>query len=200
MGKKIAPEDRPLTEKQKAWLEWYCQNGWNATEAAKQAGYKGNRAQLSVIGSENLVKPNIRKKLSDRFAKLGMSADETIARLVKMARSFDVMAYTELRETYRFNKRGKKILHGYVLWVDIDKLRKDGVGHLVKKIKQTKSGIEIEWHDTMRALELIGKHHALFTDRVELEATFTIQEALEKSSDEELDEFIEECREATEDS
>ncbi|WP_027480542.1 terminase small subunit [Deinococcus pimensis] len=40
---------------------------------------------------------------------------------------------------------------------------------LIKKIKKSKDGtVEFELHDTVRALELVGKHHKLFTDKVDL--------------------------------
>ena len=38
----------------------------NATEAARIAGYKGNDATLSAVGSENLRKPLIRSELDAR--------------------------------------------------------------------------------------------------------------------------------------
>lgn len=169
MGKKIAPEDIKLRGKQKAFIEFYMQNGWNATEAAKQAGYKGNRAVLSVVGSENLVKPNIQKVISKRFTQMGMSADETIARLVRMARSFDVTRYATTVKTYSIGKDGEAYLSGFAVDIDMKKLQRDGFGPLVKRIYATRTGsIQVEMHDQKHALELIGKHHALFTERIEL--------------------------------
>ena len=42
-----------MTEKQKAWIDYYKQ-GHTATEAARLAGYRGKNHD--VIGSQNLVK------------------------------------------------------------------------------------------------------------------------------------------------
>lgn len=53
--------------------------------------------------------------------------------------------------------------------IDLVKAEKAGKLHLLKKVKQTDRGLEVELHDAMDALELIGKHHKLFTDRVSLE-------------------------------
>ena len=49
-----------LTEKQRRFVEAYIGKAQgNATEAARQAGYKGNEVTLSSVGAENLRKPQI---------------------------------------------------------------------------------------------------------------------------------------------
>ena len=50
-----------LTYKQKLFIEFYMSNGMNATQAAISAGYSKKTAD--VIGSENLVKPNIKAEV-----------------------------------------------------------------------------------------------------------------------------------------
>lgn len=52
-------------------------------------------------------------------------------------------------------------------YVDLDAMRRDDMMHLVKGIKHTKEGLQVEFYDAQSALQLIGKHHALFTDRTE---------------------------------
>lgn len=169
MGKKIAPEDRPLTKKQTAFYLNYLQNGWNATEAAKQAGYKGGRSQLAVIGHQNLIKLNIKKKIDEHFAIMSMSADEAIARVTKMARGFDITQYASTVETYAKDKKGNVYLSGYAVDIDMDRLQKDGHSHLVKRVYATKTGsIQIERYDEKAALELIGKNLKLWTDKMEV--------------------------------
>lgn len=74
------PVDK-LTTKQRVFIQEYliC---WNATEAARRAGY----AQPNVQGSQNLVKPSIRGEIQRRLAEKAMSADEVLARLADHAR------------------------------------------------------------------------------------------------------------------
>jgi phage terminase small subunit len=49
-----------LTGKQQAFIAFYCgESRFNATEAARLAGYKGNSATLGQVGFENLNKPEI---------------------------------------------------------------------------------------------------------------------------------------------
>jgi len=46
--------------------------------------------------------------------------------------------------------------------------RRSGKLFAVKKVKYGKDGIEFEWQTAAEALALIGKHHKLFTERVEM--------------------------------
>jgi len=56
-------KNRPLTPKQQKFADFF---DGNATQAARDAGYKGNDKTLSVVGSENLAKPNILQAILDR--------------------------------------------------------------------------------------------------------------------------------------
>ena len=58
-----------LTQRQLLFVEAYLATG-NATEAAKTAGYSGNRATLGSIGGENLQKPAIAAEISRRQAEI----------------------------------------------------------------------------------------------------------------------------------
>lgn len=58
--------DRKLTFKQQKFVDLYK---GNATEAAKLAGYKGNRRTLGQVGDENLKKPRIWNAIQKRIDK-----------------------------------------------------------------------------------------------------------------------------------
>lgn len=78
---------KKLTIKQKKFADEYIISG-NATEAAKKAGYSKKTA--SVIGAENLIKPNISKYIKERLDELKkartMSIEEAIERTSSIAR------------------------------------------------------------------------------------------------------------------
>lgn len=82
---KVAPADRPLTEKQEAWCTWMVSAlvNFNGTDAARRAGYKGSPAQLAVIASENRRKPNVAKRLEALKAKALSSANITIEKVLR---------------------------------------------------------------------------------------------------------------------
>ena len=62
------PKVNGLTRKQELFVLAFCSNGFNATDAAAQAKYKGNRQTLQVVGAENLAKPMIADAIEKRLA------------------------------------------------------------------------------------------------------------------------------------
>lgn len=146
----------PLTNKQQAFVEHYLRI-WNATEAARQAGYSAKTANQQ--GPRLLVNVGIQAAISARLAELKMGADEVLTRLSSHARG-----------TMDDFVRGD--------YIDLERARERGVMHLVKKFKVTTTTdgkdfethrTEIELYDAQAALVQLGRHHKLFTDRVEVE-------------------------------
>ncbi len=165
-GKQRSKNKDGLTPMMLAWCYHYAELG-NGTEAAARAGYKGNRRTLAAIGSDNLQKPHIQEKLDEIYSTWGMGARETLARIAKIARSFDPTEYITERELWDMDKDGEKYFIGLVQSVDLVALQKDGFSILIKKIKQnSRGGMEVEFHDPVKALEMMAKNHALLTERV----------------------------------
>lgn len=138
-----------LTDKQKLWAEHYVQVG-NATLSAKLAGYKGGENALAVVGHRNLRNAKIQLYLSARYREVAMGADEVLSRLADMARA-NVSDFID--------DTGK---------IDFAKVK--AKGYVIKKVFHRK-GVQsqIELQSPLRALELLGKAHALFTDKVQLD-------------------------------
>ena len=75
-----------VTQKQKAWAINYIKNGFNATQAAKDAGYKAkDDTVFAVIGSENIRNPNIRAYMKDA---LGWEEAKDIADATEIMRFY----------------------------------------------------------------------------------------------------------------
>jgi hypothetical protein len=79
-----------------------------------------------------------------------MSADEVLLRLAEQARG----------------EHGKYLRPDGA--VDFNAVIADGKGHLIKGIKETKYGLDIEFYDAQTALVHIGKYHGLFTDKLDV--------------------------------
>lgn len=126
---------------------------FNGSAAAVRSGYRG---KPNVIAARLLANASIKAEIERQIAERAMGADEVLQRLAEMARG-------DLGDAIASFPAGR----GSISMVDWDKLVKAGKTHLVKKFKVTKDGVEIELHDPQRALELLGKHHHLFTERVE---------------------------------
>lgn len=134
-----------LTNKQRVFCERYLTH-WNATQAALEAGY--SKTSVRAIASENLTKPNIRSYCEKRMSEMALAADEVLFRLGQHARAGINLFLDE---------------HGNI---DMQQVRV--YGHLVKSLRWTKYGPRIELHDPQSALVHLGRHHKLFTDKVEL--------------------------------
>ena len=136
-----------LTDKQRIWVDEYLKC-WNATEAARLAGYENPRHS----GYENSTKPYIQAEISKRLSASAMSAGEVLERLGNQGR-FDPA------ELWVLGEEGVRPNWGAI--------RSGKYAGLIKSIKQTRDGWQIECYDGQRAIELIGKHHGLFTDKQE---------------------------------
>jgi phage terminase small subunit len=135
-----------LSKKRQAFINEYLQC-FNATEAAIKAGYSKKTAHS--IGWEILRIPEVADFISKRLGESAMSADEVLLRLAEHARS----------DYSKYIKRD-----GYV---DLGSLILDGKGHLIKGIKETKYGTQVEFYDSQSALVTLAKHHGLLTDRIQ---------------------------------
>lgn len=133
------------TNRQQIFVNEYLKL-WNASEAARRAGYSGRTAASQ--GQRMLRNVEILAEIERRKAELVMSADEVLLRLTEQGRA----SYADY-----FAPDGT---------VKLEQMIADGKGHLIKKIKPTKEGLEIEFYDAQAALALLAKAHGL--DRIEL--------------------------------
>ena len=74
-------KDKKLTLKEEAFVSQLPLCGWNATEAARAAGYQGNDVTLASVGYENLRKPQIATRVRARIEGLAATADEVLSLL-----------------------------------------------------------------------------------------------------------------------
>jgi phage terminase small subunit len=138
------------TDKEKLFVAFYvlCLNG---AEAARRAEYPANSARQAA--HELLTKPYIRAEVDRRLQERIMSANDVLARWSAVADA-DISPYLK-------KSRGK-------LHVDVEALKRDGLGFLIKSVKNTKFGQNIEFRDPDSALEKMGKVHRLLVERQEL--------------------------------
>ena len=148
-----------LTRKQRAWLEEYLRS-WNATEAARRAGYATPRQ----AGAKLVSKAVIQESIQTRLAEMKMSTDEVLTRLAQQARA-EYADYLQPDGT-----------------VDLALMLADGKGHLVKGTKwDNRSGkLTVEFYDAQAALVHLGKHLGIFKETQELDIGHTMAELLER--------------------
>lgn len=154
---------RGLTPKQAAFCAEYLID-LNATQAAIRAGYSARTARQAA--AENLSKPDIQTEVSrlmaERAARVEITADDVLAELLKLA-------MVDIGQA--FNKDGSlKAVHDMpvdirraIAGVDVFE-EFEGRGEDRTQIGWTK---KIRFWDKTKALEMLGRHLKLFTDKLE---------------------------------
>lgn len=157
MSKREKKKEVELTDMQKLFVVHYLAS-LNATDAARKAGYKGNDNTLAVTGYDNLRNPKIAERVQEGLRERAMPPEEVITRLSQQARG-------EHTRFWEFDDYGRQ------LHLNVKALTDAGLGHLIKKFKcheLTGTIIEVEFYDAQAALEKLGKHYKLFTDKTDI--------------------------------
>lgn len=138
---KGADDMKKLTIKQQRFADEYIISG-NATQAAIKAGYSEKTS--TVIGAENLTKPNIKAYIDERMKQL---EEEAIADQAEVLKYLTRVLRDEEREEVLVN-----------------------VGNFEQKIQSMK----VSTKDKIKAAELLGKRYGSWTDKVDLSSDLTL--------------------------
>jgi phage terminase small subunit len=153
-----------LTKKQKRFVEEYLVD-LNATQAAIRAGYSTQTAYS--IGDENLKKPEIKnaieKALAERSRRTGVNADRVILELAKIAfvNPTDVINMDEATVRGEANREDTAAISS----VKVKRIPTED-GDIVER--------EVRTYDKIKALELLGKHLGMFTDKFKVEGAIPV--------------------------
>ena len=153
-----------MTPKQKRFCEEYLVD-LNATQAAVRAGYSPSSA--ASIGSENLIKPEIRawidRAMAERSKRTGINADRVLRELGRIA-------FVNAADVIELQSGAVK-----------DHADRDDTAAIASvKVRITSgensSGIEreVKLCDKLRALELCGRHLGMFKDNPEANVPVTV--------------------------
>ena len=148
-----------ITPKQQVFINEYFLD-FNATQAAIRAGYSENTARIQ--GHRLLTNDNIAAEIKRRMEDRHMKAEEALMLLADQA-------YGSLNDFVDVFEGGRSFC------LNLEKAKEQGKFHLIKKLKYNAQGLpEIELHDPQKAIELIGKHLGLLTDKTEHTGTIDI--------------------------
>jgi len=136
-----------ITRKKQRFIEAYLET-WNITKAATVAGY----ANPMQHGWRVIQDPEVQAAISARLAEAAMTANEVLHRLAQHARG-------DIADCFSVNDAGGAYL-------DLDKVVKQGKSHLIKSVKHTRYGLNVELYDAQAALKLIGQHHGVLKENV----------------------------------
>jgi phage terminase small subunit len=152
-----------LNDRQELFVNEYLKC-FNATKAAKAAGYSEDTAYSQ--GHRLLKNAEVASRVRERLNQSAMEADEVLYHLASIARGdvSEVVDDNGNPDVKMAKTNGATLLIKRIKTRTVTTADKDGAGSDIVEN-------EIELHDRLRALELIGKHHKLFTDKQEISGT-----------------------------
>ena len=159
-----------LTPKQELFCLEYLKD-LNATKAAASAGYSPKTAQ--TIGGENLSKPMIQDRIRElnasRFNKVEQEGMDVIRELALLGFS-DIKDYLEIADggeitvkTFQDMKGKSSRAIASIKEKRVIRESKDG-----SEAQILDSTLEFKLWDKNKALDNLGRHHKLFTDKLEI--------------------------------
>jgi hypothetical protein len=153
------PEGRSLTVYEWMFVKYFLgEASGNRTRAARMCGFANPRE----TGYHLINQPTVRAAIRAKMDQAAMSSKEVLIRLSEQAASSieDCMS------------RGP---HGWR--VDLDKAKRMGKMHLIKKVTPTAHGLSIEMYPADAAREQLMRYHGLFQDRLDVTHTMKIDMA-----------------------
>lgn len=149
-----------LTVKQRAFADYYIENGGNATQAAISAGYSEKTARSQ--GQRLLTNVDIKKYIGVRLEEL---QDERILKQKEILVMLSEIAAGNVPEVKEVVTRQAE----YIPNPNSDK----GAQTMVYNEYAEKIALPTRNNDRIKALETLGKFYKLWTDRQEVNANIT---------------------------
>jgi phage terminase small subunit len=187
-GEMTKPNWKPLTRKQLVFVAEYLKC-WNASEAARLAGYSAKTAY--AIGSRLLRNVEVKAAIDAAVEQIQMSANEALIRNTQVGRgdlgdffqvvdewtfyplpTSEILEYKEVDENEGKEDEEPKIRTSYRVRrviLDVDKLVDPRFSHLVKKFTDSpKNGLGIELYDAQKARRTVLEKEGKLKQRVEV--------------------------------
>lgn len=177
-----------LTAKQKRFCEEYLID-LNATQAAIRAGYSPKTAEQTA--SRLLRNVKVQEYMAKRQKELSRSTEITQERVIKelaliaFSNNADYAHVVEKKMKAEvggalvdvLDEDGKPVMYRTVEPVLTEELTEEQKRALAV-IKKGRDGLEVKSCDKVKALELLGKHLGIFTDKIEANVNDTAKNEL----------------------
>ncbi len=151
---------RTLSPKQAAFVAEYLID-LNATQAAIRAGYsEKSAARISVeLLNKTQVRKAIEKAQAKRTERTEITADRVVTELAKIA-------FADPRDLMEWGPNGLVLKDCRII--------PDAAAAAVAEVSEGKDGMKLKKLDKLKALELLGRHLGMFTDKVEMSGDLDI--------------------------
>lgn len=159
-----------LTDKQARFVDEYLVD-LNATQAAVRAGYSAKTA--SVIGAENLAKPNIQKAIQARQEELKIKTEITqewvVERYRRIVEGCDKRLFFNNDGSVKPPSEWSAEMGMAVAYFEVQELGDEGLAVSVSKLR---------FQDARAALDSLARHLGMFKDKVEVSVDVSLAERL----------------------
>jgi phage terminase small subunit len=166
----IRVETKKLTPKQRRFVEEYLID-LNATQAAVRAGYSEKTAYTigqKLTKKDEAINAAIDAALAERSARTGVTADRILKELARIA-------FSDPRAVFSWGPGGVSLR-------DSGELTDDEAA-IVAEVSETRSenggSVKARLCDKVKALELLGRHLGMFTDKLQVGVSITPGSMLE---------------------
>lgn len=187
-----------LTPKQNLFCEEYLKNKFNGYKAAIAAGYKPKAAmQQAVVLLRN---PKVQQRLAKLIGKLSQKNENQIQEIIEELR---LLSFSDIRDYVEVDEGGAVRVKTFD---QMPKTASRGIKKIRERrtIRESKDGqeavivdsvMELELWSKEKALELLGKYEAMFTEKVNHSGHISIP-GVSDLSDDDLDAKINSLRNA----
>ena len=159
-----------MNDNQKIFADEYLIDR-NATRAYKAAYPKVKNDNTAAVSANRLLRNDnvaeyIEERMAERAKRTEVTQDDVVKELAKIG-------FAQITDYIAVNNYGRVIIKPTA------ELEENKVG-AIAGIKESSYGIEIKMNDKVKALELLGRHLGMFTDKQEIKAKVSIEDYLEK--------------------
>jgi len=161
---KKEPEDKKLTIKENIFVREYLKD-FNATQAYKRSGFKGKSTRQLAYNllSKVYIQKEIKTQVEARYKRLDMDGDRVLQEL-------DYLATSDIKDLFDENNCIKKIkdipreLTRCISAIEVSEIWEWEDGERT----QIGEKVKVKFWDKPKSLELKGRYHKLFTDKIEI--------------------------------
>jgi phage terminase small subunit len=175
----IADDLDSLRPRQRAFIAHYIEMK-NATKAAIAAGYEWKRAQAAGyrLANHPVIRREVQKAEMRLSATVEVTAERVIAEMARMA-FYDT---AELADGYIIDE-GAGVLRGLRGPEDIPKLPRDLRSAIAGWGYDRNNNFTVKLADRAKALDQLGRHLALFNDKLDIQVDETLAARLQRAKE-----------------
>lgn len=149
--------NKKLTGKEDLFVDEYMETFNATTSYIKAYNYTGPTKNASSLGYNVLKKDHIKKEIERRRAILREEHNLYMESIIEQLKR---IVFTSPRDVVN-------VKNNVVVIEDTKDLPK-GIWSSIKGIKEGKNGVEIEFHDKLKAIELLVKYAGLYNEKLDV--------------------------------